>query len=81
MKTAQAIKVEKGVPLISNSGRRPGDYKYPWRKLRVGDSFFVPEWSARKVAVQASACLASKRHGKKFTARSVDGGTRVWRLS
>jgi hypothetical protein len=46
--------------------------------MQIGDSFLVPDGSLSKV------CNASyrewKKTGKKFTARVVEGGVRVWRV-
>ena len=67
------MEIEKGVPIPENSGNK----KYPWKELEVGDSFFTSE-SAQTVA--GSASHASKRTNRKFICRSVDGGTRVWRV-
>lgn len=52
--------------------------KYPYQYMEVGDSFLVPEGNLSKV------CNASyrewKKTGRKYTARVVDGGVRVWRV-
>ena len=52
--------------------------KYPYALMQPGDSFLVPDGSLSKV------CNASyrewKKTGKKFTARVVEGGVRVWRV-
>lgn len=56
--------------------------KYPWSKLEVNQSFFVP---GAKVETFYTLCSsASKKHGGKFIARRWDGangvaGVRVWR--
>jgi hypothetical protein len=70
------IKIDKGVPIPApNFGPIS---KYPFTELEVGDSFFVKE----KQTVMASACAGhGKRHNKKFTTRSENGGTRVWRVA
>lgn len=66
------FKIEKNVPL-----RSPRKV-YPWGKMAVGDSFFVPE--VKVTSVTSSATLAGARMGMKFTCRSVDGGVRIWRI-
>jgi hypothetical protein len=52
--------------------------KYPYQYMEVGDSFLVPEGNLSKV------CNASyrewKKTGRKYTARVVEGGVRVWRV-
>lgn len=71
------FEIEKGhvVPAsLSGLGRRE---RYPWSKMEVGDSFFVEDGEVRKIA--GAACHAGRRAGKRFVARSVEGGVRVWR--
>jgi hypothetical protein len=64
--------VEKGVPIPL------GRDKYPWERLDVGDSFFVPGKTLRSLATQTS--YAGKRFGRRFRIRLVDGGVRIWRI-
>jgi hypothetical protein len=65
--------IESDVPIQS----RTKQCKYPFAKLEVGDSFFVP---GIKMSVLSSAASgARKRTGFKFTTRTVDGGVRTWR--
>jgi len=72
------INIESGVP-APTSNRRTFAQKYPWRELEVGQSFLEPATCFR--TMQAGASLAGKRLGKKFVARIVDGGVRVWRTA
>lgn len=48
---------------------------YPFDTMEVGDSFLAEEANVRSAAGQYS-----KRHGRKFTTRAVEGGYRVWRI-
>ena len=52
--------------------------KYPYEALELGDSFYVQDGELGRL------CNANYREwrksGKKFTARKVDGGVRVWRV-
>lgn len=71
--------IEKNVPAppAAQSTRR-----YPFPDMEVGDSFFVQTESARtNPRLRSCAALYGKRHGKKFRVRSVDGGSRVWRIA
>ncbi len=75
----KAIAVDHDVPLPKHfRGPIP---KYPWRKMEVGDSFFVPEPQSR---VCAAAQSYEKTHGTKYrTAKITENGVygvRVWRL-
>ena len=71
------VTIEKGIPLPTRAGEgRPSVSIY--RQMAVGDSVFLPN------------CLMNRRsnnwqriareNGWKFTARTIDGGIRVWRV-
>lgn len=71
------LEIDKGIP-------RPASLraaKYPWAALEIGDSFFVPSVNGATHNVASVASWAGKRHGKKFSSRTVDGGVRVWRIA
>jgi|TARA_R110000787_G_scaffold11778_7_gene38665 hypothetical protein len=79
-----AYEIEKDVPLchpLSNSD------KYPFDKMEVGDSFFVPHpeaKTARMAALTRNAGQYKKlpKHvteQRHFVTRTVEGGTRIWR--
>ena len=67
-------KIEKGI-LIPPPVRRT---KYPFGQMEVGDSVFIADDGGGRVI--AAACEYGKRHNKKFSCRTVDGGVRVWRI-
>jgi hypothetical protein len=46
--------------------------------MEVGDSFFLEDMPFQQVC--NSNLRAAKRYGKKFVARTEDGGVRVWRI-
>jgi len=57
-------------------------YKYPWRIMEVGDSFFVPGAPDLNLKLHRVRALISYQHSKHpeiFEVRVVDGGVRVWR--
>lgn len=63
------VRVEKKVPLP------PGRTLYPWKDLKVGDSFFVENPHARP-----NLYHAAKHHKIKIRV-AIDGdGLRVWRV-
>ena len=68
--------IEKNVPLVQTAGQQT---KYPFLQLEIGDSFLVTD--ARRPKVGNAAYVAGKLHGRKFTARTVEGGVRVWRVA
>jgi hypothetical protein len=74
------FKIEKNIPVPANRNR--GTSIYPFKEMKKGDSFFIPvkgekEQQNRRKAVTASAY----KHKVKITARVVDNGVRVWRVS
>lgn len=53
--------------------------KYPWRQMRVGDSFAFPLASIE--TMRPLATLTGKRLGFRFSVRKMDAKTaRVWRV-
>lgn len=70
------MKIEKNIPI---PGVNTGKYKYPWKSMDVGDSIFVPEQKILGGAY-SSAKAYGRKFGKKFSARSVDSGIRIWRI-
>ena len=69
-------KIEKGFPVPDTRGMR----KYPWRKLEVGDSFFVAGGTTALVSPSASG-FSKRNPGLQFTCMQVEGGVRVWRVA
>lgn len=72
------FKIEKGVPVPLGRHNRGGACKYPWNEMEPGDSFFVPGRALRNFNIVAPA---NRRYApKRFVARTVKGGVRVWRI-
>ena len=80
------VRFAKGIPLPPSRGGGSG-VRYPWETLVIGESFFVG--GAKVETFYTAASTASKKHGRKFTARKVaDGspwgatgaGVAVWRV-
>lgn len=77
METKQTPKIEKGIPLPT---QRANGLSAAFRTMHVGDSVFL--------AGKASSSNVSPLYGyvarltkRKFSARKVDGGVRVWRIA
>jgi hypothetical protein len=66
--------IEKGVEMPPDKRKTS---KYPFEKMEVGDSFFVPEKTA--ISLQSTCSLYKQKTGYKFILREVDGGVRIWR--
>lgn len=69
------VEIERGIPVPKPV--RPE--KYPFRELKVGESFLV-DWEPKIVRVRYAAAMAAKRQKRKFATRQVEGGVRVWRI-
>ena len=70
------MKIDKDIPFPpSLAGAKSS---YPWKELEVGDSFFTANGNTKTLSVGCS--VHGARMGRKFRARKVDGGTRVWRI-
>jgi hypothetical protein len=72
------IAIDKNVP-IPAATRGPAPV-FPWRRMEVGDSFFVPD-RANTNSLSCNAAALRKRYGLKFTVRRENGGVRVWRIA
>jgi len=64
------MKIESGIPLPE---------RYPFAKMKVGDSFLIPESVSRHAAAVA-ALRYGAANGKKFTTRKTPEGYRCWRV-
>lgn len=76
------ISIDKNIPIpkVNRGGHlKPREAKYPWAQMEVGNSFFVPEVTVKQFG--STVYAASKRSGRKFTIRAVDGGVRIWRTA
>lgn len=67
------IKIDKGVKLPPPSDRQG---KYPWDKMKVGDSFVVPYTPS----IRACASYAGHKRGWRFISRKNGNTVRVWRV-
>jgi len=52
---------------------------YPVEKLGIGDSFGVPK--NKRSSLQGTAYRISRKTGRRFTVRIVEGEARIWRVS
>jgi hypothetical protein len=68
-------KIEKGIKIPKNS--KGVGLKYPFDKLKVGDSFAVGIDEMDKA--KRTAYLYARRHGIKIETRAIEGGARIWR--
>jgi len=71
-------------PKVAMPPRARDGGKFPWRGMKVGDSFFVPAADAGpdgKVLYQSAANFRRYRKSEfKASIRKVKGGFRAWRI-
>jgi hypothetical protein len=72
------IELEQSVPIPRTQIGTP---KYPFAKMKPGDSFLAPGDRKACINVRNAAVNFGKRHGMRFATRIVRGtGVRVWRV-
>lgn len=69
-----SYEIEKGIKVPTKAHS-----KYPFDKMKVGDSFLVPAEQQNHARVTAYAY--AKRNNIKIVVRKVDGGFRIWRTA
>ena len=69
------IEATSEYPVPPISGR--SNTIYPWNDMAIGDSFLAP---IRLRCITGCRLNAERRTGRKFICRTVEGGTRVWRI-
>lgn len=71
--------IEKGIPAPDMRSVRKKLAKYPFAKMKVGDSFFVPEGKLTRIST-SMAYFHNHNKPKRVTARTIEGGVRIWRI-
>lgn len=67
------------IPRVRTGPKGGSRFRYPFHQLEKGQSFFVEGMEARNLG--GSVAHAEKVLGTKYTTRTMDGGTRVWRVT
>lgn len=70
-----AFTLTNKVPLPEKT--RGGPKRYPFDKMKVGDSFFA---AITTVELASAAQYWGRKLGRKFTCRKEGTGARVWRI-
>lgn len=73
------FKIESGVPIPEGLGGTGRAFKYPWRGMKIGDSFFVPGGNRASLSACASRFRSFNKEFK-FVAANEQDGVRVWRV-
>ena len=72
--------IEKNIPVPDASAKKQKKQpKYPFLKMKVGDSFLSATDSCERIS-PSMALFHKKYPNKRFTCRTVEGGSRVWRI-
>lgn len=74
-----AYKIEKNIPINGYVQLTARKDKYPFRFMKIGDSFFAKEKKMNTISVSVAG-YNKKLFPKRFAARTVEGGVRVWRV-
>jgi hypothetical protein len=83
MERLEMFKVEQGIPIPSKVGRvRRRVCPYPYNKMKLGDSFFVPCSGKELRERQVNVADWRRRYFKLMgiETHKVKGGLRVWRV-
>lgn len=73
------FEIEKNVP-IPKQKNNGATLKYPWPTMAVEDSFFRSDTTSGKLGTAARNWAIRREPTWKFTARTVEGGVRIWRI-
>ncbi len=87
--TAPALPaIDSGIPIPRLACNRGTYVKYPWKQMKVGDSFVFPAKANHRTTVERATSLANyrkKAQGESYLVRSVEEGgvrvVRVWRVA
>lgn len=74
--TTDTFKVEKNIP-IPKMLNGSNALKYPWKTMKIGDSFLLPKGKSNK-----GMGTCARQQGLTIKTRTVENGqVRVWRIS
>lgn len=76
---ANAVQIDKDVPMPGRGSARAIEWGPLLGRMAVGDSFLLP--AGAKSAIGTAMKAFKDATGKVLSARKVDGGIRVWRVS
>ena len=74
----ETIKIDHNIAIPTRVVRRLGS-TWPWKQLKVGDSFFMPGPLTSPAAYQRLRTARLIMH-HKYRAKGENGGFRVWRI-
>lgn len=74
------MEIEKNIPLPAARCAANGGSRYPFAEMGVGDSIFVEGQDTTGPVAAAARVYAHRVKTKRFSARKVEGGVRIWRI-
>ena len=76
-------KIEEGIKCVSPKSGKGRPSKYPWREMRIGDSFFIPnkDVTSDSMAFSAPSNFSLRNPEYKFAVRRIEDGYRIWRIA
>ncbi|MBW2569705.1 MAG: hypothetical protein JRE47_10145 [Deltaproteobacteria bacterium] len=79
-------KIEKNIPIYEIKKKtsiiKQKNTKYPFNKMDIGDSFFVPIDSiGRSNITNAASYYNAQKNRGRYQTRAVYGGVRCWRIA
>lgn len=77
------LKIDEGIPVPERA--RSTWAKYPWKEMKVGDSFLIERVNGEVIAIVRDrankAVQYAKKYGHEYCTRASDEGVRVWRIT
>lgn len=78
--------IEKNVPYTDATTYQGWGHRlssYPFMEMEVGDSIFIEgaKNTSTCKAYKAATAYSSRYRERKFSARKVEGGVRIWRIA
>lgn len=71
--------IDKDIP-YTQEGNYNEIVDWPFEKMTVGDSFFIPSDVMGVESVRTRASNFAKEHNQKYAVKKIITGCRVWRL-
>lgn len=84
-----SFEIETGIPVpeMPKARKKKREAKYPFKDMKVGDSFYIKNNGSKKETLKVQSALSAamtsyhKKHPRKrLTYRTVENGTRCWRI-
>jgi hypothetical protein len=81
MRINGVLKVDKNKGIPDKKRGPGGASKYPFKDLKIGDSFLIPD-KTKKNGIYSMLAAFNKKQSKpiKITIRMEEDGIRVWRI-